>query len=103
MDDKRKFSREQKNMKSEVHSDEGMTFSNSADISKGGIFISTPEPLRQGTELTLSLYIKDHEQIDLKGIVRWVRADETETERAGMGIEFVDQSDEALRKLFPKT
>ncbi len=90
MDDKRKNKRVKKVLKSEVHSDEAMTFSSSVDISKGGIFISTPEPIGSGSEINLSIQVPGGKVIDIKGIVKWVRNDDKEGERAGMGIEFTD-------------
>ncbi len=90
MDDKRKHKRLKKKMKSEVHSKEGMTFSDSVDISKGGIFISTPEPIGSGSEINLSIQMPGGKVVDIKGIVKWVRNDDKEGERAGMGIEFTD-------------
>ncbi|PKM83526.1 MAG: hypothetical protein CVU88_02480, partial [Firmicutes bacterium HGW-Firmicutes-13] len=46
MDDKRKSGRIKKSIKCEVYSD-GLTFSSTIDISDGGMFISTPEPLNE--------------------------------------------------------
>ena len=99
MADKRKYSRKIKHIKSEVHSDEGMTFSNTVDISSGGIFISTPEPPGEGTEIMLSLQLPGEEPVDIKGIVKWVRSDENGENKAGMGIEFTDASEKEISKV----
>jgi uncharacterized protein (TIGR02266 family) len=96
MQEKRKFERIAKKLKSEVLSDQGFTFSKIVDISKGGLFISTPEPLREGSHINLSLQIPSGEAIELKGIVKWIRQDEIPGERAGMGIEFIDAANKAF-------
>ncbi|HOW83911.1 MAG TPA: PilZ domain-containing protein [Spirochaetota bacterium] len=89
MDDKRKFDRIRKSFKCEVHS-EGMTFSSTIDVSNGGLFISTPEPLNEGDEITLVLYVDDNEPVEARARVRWVRDEETDDEKSGMGVEFLD-------------
>ena len=93
--EKRKAPRIPASIRAEVHAKDGMTFSSSIDLSQSGIFITTPEPIDPGTELTLNIELTPVDHISVKGIVRWTR-DEDDTERAGMGIEFVDISDVAL-------
>ena len=88
MEDKRNSERLSKKLKSEVHSDEGMTFSTSVNVSEGGIFIATPEPLEEGTEVQLSVLTPDGESIDVKGVVKWIKAEDSEDSKSGMGIEF---------------
>lgn len=99
MSEKRKDERIKKNFKTEVRSTEHMTFSSVVDLSKGGIFISTPEPLGVGSEVRLSLIIPGGGEVELNGIVKWARNDETSEDRAGMGIEFVNISDVEKDKL----
>lgn len=98
MEDKRHSERVQKKIKAEVHAKDGMTFSSSVDISKGGLFLTTPEPLREGEEVDLSIKVDDQHYIDAKGIIRWSR-DENEKTLAGMGIEFVGVTPEGQEKL----
>jgi uncharacterized protein (TIGR02266 family) len=88
MKDKRKHPRTPKKLKSEVHSPEGFTFSTSADLSSGGIFISTPEPVRKGSSVELRIYIPGEEPLTLSGVVRWTRDTDNDAHRTGMGIEF---------------
>ena len=99
MAEKRKNERVKKWVKSEVHSDEHITFSSSVDLSRGGIFISTPEPLINGSEVSLSIHLPEHGEIEIKGIVKWIRSDETGSDKAGMGIEFVNINSELKKKL----
>jgi uncharacterized protein (TIGR02266 family) len=99
MKEKRKFERSKVDTKSEVHFDEGMTFSKSTDMSNGGIFITTPEPLGQGSEVSLSLQIPGEESVEIKGVVRWVRESDDDESKSGMGIEFVDISENDLENI----
>jgi|APIni6443716594_1056825.scaffolds.fasta_scaffold1211971_2 uncharacterized protein (TIGR02266 family) len=99
MPDKRKSERIRKGIKSEVIADEHVSFSSSVDLSKGGIFISTPEPLSNGSEVNMSIHMPGHGEIEIKGVVKWVRTDEIGSEKAGMGIEFVNVSSDLKKKL----
>jgi len=99
MSNKRKNDRVDLRIKSEVHAPDAMTYSSTVNLSSGGLFISTPEPLSEGTELFLALQLPSGETVEIKGKVKWVRQNEIEDERAGMGIEFVDLKDEDAGKL----
>jgi len=99
MSDKRKSERIKKGVKSEVISEEHVSFSSAVDLSKGGIFISTPEPLGNGSEVNMTIHIPGHGELEVKGIVKWVRSEETDTEKAGMGIEFTNVNSDLKKKL----
>jgi len=102
MSDKRKSERIKKQIKSEISSEEHITLSSSVDLSNGGVFISTPEPLENGSEVMMSIKLPHDEEVEVKGIVKWIRSDESEGGRAGMGIEFVDldsSKEEILNKI----
>lgn len=99
MQEKREHQRVDKKMKSEVHSADGVTFSTTMDMSRGGIFISTPEPVKDGSEIDLSIYIPGDHPVNIKGIVRWMNEEPVKGDRAGMGIEFVDVSDKDIGKI----
>ncbi len=99
MDDKRKTRRVNKKIKSEVRTDEIITLSSAVDLSHGGIFISTPEPLSNGANVNLTIILPDNGEIEVQGVVKWLRSDETESGKAGMGIEFINVSSEISRKL----
>jgi uncharacterized protein (TIGR02266 family) len=98
MDNKRKQERVPASIKSEVHDEKIMTFSTTQNISHGGIFISTPEPLEIGSQIDLSLYLPGENPVSLKGVVRWTneKEDDSVSSKCGMGIEFVDADDAAL-------
>jgi type IV pilus assembly protein PilZ len=77
------------------------------NISKGGTFLRTSDPLDAGTELTLVMTVPDSTvedgvvRIELTGRVkRVVRSpDSSASSPAGMGIEFVFADDEQRRHL----
>jgi len=63
----------------------------SVDLSQGGLFLETTRPREIGTELDLRLAIPGAEQdVRLRGIVQWVRAEAEHGQPPGMGIEFKD-------------
>lgn len=97
MDNKRRSERKTKTIKTEVHTEEGMTFSSTADISEGGIFITTPEPIPEGEQVTMTLHFPDGEEIEVSGAVKWNR-DESEESRAGMGVEFINVPKDQMDK-----
>lgn len=71
------------------------------DLSKGGIFIKTSLPLEVGTRVRLRLTLPDGDApFALDGVVKWVSTlREREKHPAGMGVEFVDFSDEVKAKI----
>lgn len=99
MTEHRKTHRVNTKIKSEVRTEESVTLSSSVDLSKGGIFISTPEPLGNGSNVTLTIILPGNGEVEVQGVVRWVREDETPSGKAGMGIEFLDVNNDITRKL----
>lgn len=67
------------------------------NISKGGTFIRTRQPLPKGTRFVFRLSVPTLEEpILLEGEVAWTRADD---EEPGMGIRFVYADDEARARV----
>lgn len=70
-------------------------FDYTRNISKGGTFIRTTRPLREGTEFMFKLVVpRLDEPLTLRGRVKWVvteeqAADDSTNPEAGMGIEFL--------------
>jgi uncharacterized protein (TIGR02266 family) len=60
----------------------------SSNLSKGGIFLDTPTPAAEGTELTLRFTIPPSEVLEVLGRVKWVRSAAADGQPAGMGVEF---------------
>jgi type IV pilus assembly protein PilZ len=68
------------------------------NISKGGTFIKTRNPLDVGTRFIFHLHVPTlPDPLELSGRVKWtvVDSDDKLGEEPGMGIEFVYESDEA--------
>jgi uncharacterized protein (TIGR02266 family) len=59
-----------------------------SNLSKGGLFIDTERPLSVGTELLLRFTIPECGQIEVRGVVAWVRPVAMEGKSPGMGVEF---------------
>ncbi|MFV8756521.1 TIGR02266 family protein [Nannocystaceae bacterium ST9] len=61
------------------------------NLSRGGLFISTPTPEPIGTSILLSLRVPGRSvPVTMSAIVRWNRIDESEEGPAGMGLSFAD-------------
>lgn len=56
------------------------------DVSSGGLFVATTDPLAVGTELSVSLVLPSGAQVIVDGVVAWVRGPNAGVE--GMGIRF---------------
>jgi type IV pilus assembly protein PilZ len=72
------------------------------NISKGGTFIKTTNPLEIGTEFIFKLFVPTLEQpLHLKGRVQWI-VNESELKEGrypGMGIKFMFDSEEERKQL----
>lgn len=73
----------------------------SRNISKGGVFIHTSLPLPVGERVRLRLTLPEGDApFALDGVVKWVcTLRDKDSHPAGMGVEFVDFSDEVKAKL----
>ena len=72
------------------------------NISKGGIFIETHEPLPEGTVVEMKFQPPDTEQpIEVSGKVVWINPwrEGEENHNPGMGIQFEDLSEEGRELL----
>lgn len=99
MDNKRKSRRIAKKIKSQVSAPDSLTYSTTHNLSDGGMFISTPDPIAPGTELELSLKLPNGEFMNVTGIVRWTRDEDPDGDPAGMGIEFASITDAEVSKI----
>ena len=66
----------------------------SSNLSLGGMFVQTGQPLAIGTRFRLRFRLPDREKaIETYAVVRWVHDDDTPSaEGRGMGIQFDDLS-----------
>lgn len=64
------------------------------NLSRGGTFIRTEQPLDKGTQLAFRIRAPELGELVLQGVVRWVvSAEEADEEHpAGMGIAFLHDS-----------
>ena len=67
------------------------------EISEGGLFLSTEQPLPVGTPLRFRLIGDRGETVDVEGAVVWVRRAGSDERPPGMGIEF-SNLDESQRE-----
>jgi uncharacterized protein (TIGR02266 family) len=59
------------------------------NLSRGGLFVPSDDPLPRDSELTLRLAVPGREApVDIQAKVRWSRADDKDRGPAGMGLEF---------------
>jgi uncharacterized protein (TIGR02266 family) len=99
MDNKRKHKRIAKKIKSQVNAPSSLTYSTSHNVSNGGLFISTPDPIAPGTEIELSIKLPGGDFLNVTGIVRWTRDESPDGEPAGMGIEFISMGEDDAERL----
>jgi uncharacterized protein (TIGR02266 family) len=60
----------------------------SINLSKGGIFIETAQPLEPGEQLTLRFDVPGAGELEVAGMVAWVRQQSADGLPDGMGIQF---------------
>ena len=66
------------------------------DVSRGGLFISTPNPLPLGTKIRVQIRIEEtSDGLDVQGEVAWHNLGPgLQTEEQGMGVQFVRLTEE---------
>lgn len=67
----------------------------SLDVSTGGVFVATYEPVVLGAEVSLSFVLPEGHVVNADGVVRWARA-ASDDAPPGMGVAFVHISSESL-------
>ncbi len=60
----------------------------SVNLSKGGIFLETAEPLAVGETVSLDFEVPGAGQLQVDGVVAWIRQGSTDGMPDGMGIQF---------------
>jgi type IV pilus assembly protein PilZ len=60
----------------------------SVNLSKGGIYLETDNPMPMGTVLNLRFSVPGGDPLEVTGVVAWVRGVPEPGKPAGMGIEF---------------
>ncbi len=71
------------------------------NLSKGGMFISTPRPLKPGTSIVLEFSLPDSSiKVKTRGEVIWVRSKpKSPKEKRGMGIKFQELAPKDKEKI----
>ena len=70
------------------------------NISEGGLFLATAEPLRIGDEVAITLGIEGDPPIELTGVVRWLRLSQGPNGPApGAGVQFVGMNEETSLRI----
>ena len=71
------------------------------NLSRGGMFISTPRPLKPGTSIVLEFSLPDSSiKVKTRGEVMWVRnKPKSHKEKRGMGIKFQDLDLKSQKKI----
>ena len=98
--EKRRFSRENLEVRVDLNTGRAITVGLSENISTGGLFVATYNTPRLGEKLQISFFIPVSDfAIDTTGIVRWIRPHEDNGRRAGFGLEFASIKAEDLRAI----
>ncbi|TVQ78614.1 MAG: hypothetical protein EA369_06305 [Bradymonadales bacterium] len=66
--------------------------SHTVDISRGGMYIKTPQPYPLSSSFQFRLLLDPEPPLEGIALVRWVQGEESPTHPKGMGVEFVDLS-----------
>ena len=73
-----------------------------ANLSRGGAFVRTAEPLSPGRRVLVELHLPGHEPLEAIGRVAWTKRVMTPREseqRAGIGIEFLGGAPDQFERL----
>ncbi len=89
-EERREATREDLEMEVGLEGDNTFFTGRTGDLSKGGLFVGTDEPLPVGTELLLSFVLPDGYRVRADAVIAWVRAPRYRDGElpAGMGVRF---------------
>jgi uncharacterized protein (TIGR02266 family) len=102
VEEKRKHPRIELILKVEYESAEDFLADYASNASGGGIFIATKKPFKNGENVSFSIsFPRLLAPIACRGVVRWRRTEEQATDEkpAGIGIEFVFESEEQEKQI----
>ncbi|MFP2932228.1 TIGR02266 family protein, partial [Pyxidicoccus sp. 3LG] len=74
----------------DMRSDSNFFTGFSMDISEGGVFIATVDPVARGTQVELDFTLPGGRPMKVTGVVRWVRESNSRTPELmpGVGVQF---------------
>lgn len=84
----RKFDRVPLGLEVEFRTAGAFLVAYSVNLSKGGMFVETENPLPMSSEVTLRFSIPNAGTLEVRGVVAWVQAWKTADKPQGMGIRF---------------
>lgn len=84
----RKFERVPLGLEVEFRTPGAFLVAYSSNLSKGGMFVETDNPLPMGTEVKLRFSIPGQGLLEVQGVVAWVQAWKAGEKSQGMGIRF---------------
>ena len=91
--EKRRFRRAELRAQIDWGNDKAEYSGYTENISEGGVFVATTEPLAMGEPLDLRVALADGEALVIRTRVAWLRPGDDDN-AGGMGVQFVDLSDE---------
>ncbi len=83
-----------------IHEDD-YDLSFSKNISLGGMFLCTPEPLEPGSKVKLIFPVEEHYQAEVMAIVVWVNST-SNVGAVGMGVQFLSPLSPNLKEAIMK-
>lgn len=100
-EERREHEREELEMEVGLEGDNTFFTGRSGDLSKGGLFVATDDPLPVGTELLLSFVLPDGHRVRAQAVIAWVRAPRYRDGElpAGMGVRFLSLSQRDARAI----
>ncbi len=99
-DERRNHSRKRVTVKVGLRSEHGFWAGFTEDISEGGIFVATSAPFDLGEQVTVNLMLgKKLGQVPVTCEVCWIRPDTGGGLPPGMGLRFLDLSDDAAEQV----
>ncbi len=85
----------------DMRSDSNFFTGFSMDISEGGVFIATVEPVARGTQVELDFTLPGGRPMKVQGVVRWVRESNARTPELmpGVGVQFTGLNPEVAHAI----
>ena len=85
----------------DLHTQSNFFVGTSLNLSEGGLFVATRSEVPVGSEVDLGFTLPGGATLQVRGVVRWRRAADERTPLAtsGVGIQFVDASEQALAEV----
>jgi len=98
--EKRRVPRTLIKIKIDYESEGAYLYNYSRDLSEGGIFIQTSNPLKIGDRLTLNFILPEVlEKIEATGEVTWINPPGAEDLLPGMGVRFMELPEDKCRSI----